>query len=31
MNIVQNTTGKATIKLRASNNDKSTVEIIIKT
>ena len=30
-NIVQNTTGKATIKLQGSNNDKSTVETIIKT
>ena len=30
INIVQNTTGKVTIKLRGSNNDKSTVEIIIK-
>ena len=31
INIVQNTTGKATIKLQGSNNDKSTVETIIKT
>ena len=31
VNIVQNTTGKATIKLQSSNNDKSTVETIIKT
>ena len=30
INIVQNTTGTVTIKLRGSNNDKSTVEIIIK-
>ena len=31
INIVQSTTGKATIKLQGSNNDKSTVETIIKT
>ena len=31
INIVQNATGKATIKLQGSNNDKSTVETIIKT
>ena len=31
MNIVQNTTGKATTKLQGSNNDKSIVETIIKT
>ena len=31
INIVQNTTGKATIKLQGSNNDKSTAETIIKT
>ena len=31
INIVQNTTGKATIKLQGSNSDKSTVETIIKT
>ena len=31
INIVQNTTGKATIKLQGSNKDKSTVETIIKT
>ena len=30
-NIVQNPTGKSTIKLQGSNNDKSTVETIIKT
>ena len=29
--MVQNATGKATIKLQGSNNDKSTVETIIKT
>ena len=31
INIVQNATGKATIKLQVSNNDKSTVDTIIKT
>ena len=31
INIVQNTTRKATIKLQGSNKDKSTVETIIKT
>ena len=31
INIVQNTTGKATIKLQGSNNNNSTVETIIKT
>ena len=31
INIVQNTTGKATIKLHGSNNDKCIVETIIKT
>ena len=31
INIVQNTTGKPTIKLQRSNNDKSTVKTIIKT
>ena len=31
INIVQKTTGKATIKLQGSNNYKSTVETIIKT
>ena len=31
INRVQNTTGKATIKLQGSNNDKSIVETIIKT
>ena len=31
INIVQNTTGKATIKLQGSNNDKSIVETISKT
>ena len=31
INIEQNTTGKATIKLQGSNNDKSTVETIIQT
>ena len=31
VNIAQNTTGKATIKLQGSNNDKSTIETIIKT
>ena len=30
INIVQNTTGKPTIKLQGSNNDKSTVKTIIK-
>ena len=30
INIVQNTTGKATIKLQGSNNDKSNVETMIK-
>ena len=30
-NIVQNLAGKATIKFQGSNNDKSTVEPIIKT
>ena len=29
--MAQNTTGKATIKLQDSNNNKSTVETIIKT
>ena len=31
IHIVQNTTGKATIKFQGSNNDKSTVETIINT
>ena len=31
INIVQNATGKATIKLQVSNNDKSTVDTVIKT
>ena len=31
VNIAQNTTGKATIKLQGSNNDKSTIETISKT
>ena len=31
INIVQKTTGKATIKLQGSNNDKYTVEAIIET
>ena len=31
VNIVQNTTGNATIKMQDSNNDKSTVETISKT
>ena len=31
INIVQNKTEKVTIKLQGSNNDKSTVETIIKT
>ena len=31
INIVQNTNGIANIKLQASNNDKPTVETIIKT
>ena len=31
INIIQNTTAKATIKLRSCNNDKSIVETIIKT
>ena len=31
INIVQNTTGQATIKWQVSNNDKYTVETIIKT
>lgn len=29
--MVQNTTGKKTIKLKSSNNNKSTVETIVKT
>ena len=31
INIIQNTTGKATIKLQGFNNNNSTVETIIKT